>query len=228
MLPTMLPGDYLFVSKWNYGYSRFSFPGRIPSFDGRVFATLPERGDIVVFKRPDAIGADWVKRVVGLPGETIEVRGGILVINGRPVTRTNRNPVTLAASPSVPCRAPYGALQARMNVAGDDVCRYRAFHETLPNGRRYTILDQIDSGPGDRFGPKRVPPNHVFLMGDNRDDSSDSRFTLAEGGIGAVPLDRLVGRATIIFWSTDGTAHYSKPWTWISALRGARIGQGYR
>lgn len=227
MLPTMLPGDYLFVTKWNYGYSRFSFPGRIPPFDGQIFKRLPERGDIVIFKRPDAIGADWVKRVIGLPGDTIEVRGGTLILNGEPVLHQAREPVTIPASPNVPCRAAPGGVRDVIEVAGKPVCRYRAFDETLPNGRRYIVLDQIDSGPGDMYGPRVVPSGHVFLMGDNRDDSADSRFALSAGGIGVVPLDRLVGRATYAFWSTDGTANLVKPWTWFTALRADRLGQGY-
>ncbi|MEO8619039.1 MAG: signal peptidase I [Sphingomicrobium sp.] len=227
MVPTMLPGDYLFVTKWNYGFSRFSFPGNFPPFEGRILNHIPERGDIVVFKRPDAIGADWVKRVVGLPGDTIELRGGAVVLNGKPIPRQARAAVTIPASPNVPCRAAPGAVRDTIEVAGKRICRYRAFNETLPNGRRYTVLDQLDSGPGDWFGPKVVPTGHVFLMGDNRDDSADSRFGLAAGGIGIVPVDRLVGRAAFAFWSTDGTADLVKPWTWITALRTDRLGLGY-
>ncbi len=227
MVPTMLPGDYLFVTKFNYGFSRFSFPGRIPSFEGRILNRLPNRGEIVIFKRPDAVGADWVKRVIGLPGDTVEVRGGTLVLNGKPVPRQPRDAVTIPASPNVPCRTAPGAVRDVIEVAGKPVCRYRAFDEILPNGRRYTILDQIDSGPGDWFGPKVVPAGHVFLMGDNRDDSADGRFSIAAGGIGIVPTDRLVGRAAFAFWSTDGTANLVMPWTWFTALRTDRLGQWY-
>jgi signal peptidase I len=217
MMPTMLPGDYLFVSKWPYGYSRFSFPGQIPAFDGRYLQRVPERGDVVVFKRPGPESTDWVKRVIGLPGDRIALRGGVLFINGKQVARKSRGDLTLPASRNIPCGIDEAAT-----------CRYPAFVETLPNGRSYVTLDQTPFAPRDNFGTVTVPPDHLFLLGDNRDDSSDSRFALAEGGIGMVPLDRLVGRAAFSFWSTDGSASYVKPWTWFSALRADRIGQGFQ
>jgi signal peptidase I len=111
-------------------------------------------------------------------------------------------------------------------VGDDAYCLYPAFRETLPNGPSFTTLDQVAS-PSDDFGPVKVPAGHVFLMGDNRDDSADSRFQPFEGGIGMVPTDRLIGRALFTFWSTDGSASYLKPWTWFSALRTNRVGNGY-
>lgn len=218
MLPTMAIGDYLFVWKWPYGYSRFSFPGQIPSFDGRVADSLPERGDVVIFKRPDAEGADWVKRVIGLPGDTVAVSGGVLILNGRPVPKQSIGTISMKVSPNSPCRFTPGA----------DPCPYPAYRETLPNGRSYVTLDQIRGGPADDFAPKLVPAGQLFLMGDNRDDSLDSRFSLDEGGVGLVPADRLVGRAVVAFWSTDGSASYWQPWTWFSALRWDRIGTSYQ
>lgn len=218
MLPTMAIGDYLFVSKWPYGFSRFSFPGQIPSFDGRLAGGLPKRGDVVIFKRPDAEGADWVKRVIGLPGDTVAMSGGVLILNGRPVPRQRIGTITQPISPNSPCR---------FNPVANP-CPYPAYRETLPNGRSYITLDQIDGGPGDDFAPKQVPAGQLFLMGDNRDDSLDSRFSLDEGGVGLVPADRLVGRAAVAFWSTDGSADYWKPWTWFSALRWGRIGTSYQ
>ena len=217
MMPTMLPGDYLFVSKWPYGYSRFSFPAQFPSFEGRVLQRVPERGDVVIFKRPDAEAADWVKRVIGLPGDQIMLRQGKMFINGRAVVRDSRGIAALPASRNIPC-----------GIDGTSTCRYPAYQETLPNGRSYMTFDRNQSAPGDNFGPVAVPAGHVFLLGDNRDDSADSRFSLADGGIGMVPLDRLVGRAAFAFWSTDGSADYWKPWTWFSALRGDRVGQEFQ
>lgn len=217
MMPTMLPGDYLFVSKWPYGYSRFSFPGQFPSFDGRVFQQLPERGDIVVFKRPGPEATDWVKRVIGLPGDRVAVQSGQIILNGRAIMRQAHGEITLSASPNIRC-----------GIDETVTCRYPAFVETLPNGRSYVTLDHAPYAPRDNFVAVTVPPGHLFLLGDNRDDSSDSRFTLAEGGIGMVPIDHLVGRAAFAFWSTDGNASYWKPWTWFSALRSDRIGQGFQ
>ena len=218
MLPTMAIGDYLFVSKWPYGVSRFSFPGQIPSFSGRIFGNLPERGDVVIFKRPDAIGADWVKRVIGLPGDTVAMRGGVLILNGRAVPKQNVGSVDMRISPNSPCRL----------AASSPSCPYPAYRDTLPNGRAYLTLDQVQGGPGDEFAPITIPADRLFLMGDNRDDSLDSRFTLDQGGVGLVPVDRLVGRAAFAVWSTDGSASYWKPWTWISALRFNRIGTSYQ
>ena len=218
MLPTMAIGDYLFVSKWPYGFSRFSFPGQIPSFSGRLFDHLPERGDVVVFKRPDAQGADWVKRVIGLPGDSVAMRGGVLTLNGQPVRKQSAGTLALTVTPNSPCRPNPSATP----------CPYSAFRETLPGGRSYLTFDQIAGGPGDDAGPVTVPAGRLFLMGDNRDDSLDSRFTLEQGGVGLVPTDRLVGRAAVAFWSTDGSASYWKPWTWFTALRTDRIGTSYR
>jgi signal peptidase I len=217
MMPTMLPGDYLFVSKWPYGYSRFSFPAQFPSFDGRIFERVPERGDIVVFKQPGPDTTDWVKRVIGLPGDRIAVRGGVVFLNDKAIARAARGDIALPPSANIPC-----------GIDETAPCRYPAFVETLPNGRSYVTFDQTLYAPRDNFGTVTVPQGHLFLLGDNRDDSMDSRFTLAEGGIGMVPLDHLVGRAAFAFWSTDGNASYWKPWTWFSALRTDRIGQGFQ
>ncbi len=224
MLPTMAIGDYLFVSKWPYGFSRYSFPLQFPSFEGRVLGRLPERGDVVIFKRPDAVGADWVKRVIGLPGDTVSVSGGNVFLNGKAVPRQSVGNVTLASSPNSPCRAAPGAFLQQSRGS----CDYPAFRETLPGGRSYLTFDQVQGGPGDNRATVTVPAGQLFLMGDNRDDSLDSRFTLDEGGIGLVPVDRLVGRAAFAFWSTDGSASYWKPWTWFSALRFDRIGTSYQ
>ena len=126
-----------------------------------------------------------------------------------------------------PCRVVPPAPPVQVEHSGQSFCAYRASLETLPGGPSYTILDEVDHGPGDDFAPVPVPEGHVFLMGDNRDDSLDSRFPSFQGGIGMVPLDHMIGRALVTFWSTDGSASYAKPWTWFTALRASRIGNGY-
>ena len=219
MLPTLFIGDYVLVAKWPYGYSRYSFPLGIPSFDGRILADLPERGDVVVFRAPD--GADFIKRVVGLPGDTIAVQGGMLLLNGRAIPREPEGFVEIPITANSPCRVVSGATPM---VSGDGACRYPAFSETLPDGTSWPVIDQVDNPRADDVAPLVVPEGHVFLMGDNRDDSLDSRFSPIEGGIGFVPLENLIGRGMFIFWSTDGSAEYLKPWTWFTALRTDRIG----
>ena len=223
MLPTLLIGDYLVAAKWPYGYSRFSFPLQIPPIQGRIPEALPDRGDVVVFRPPGQEGTDFVKRVIALPGDTVELRGGTLLLNGQPIRKERVQPFAMAISFNSPCRAAPGGAAPVVRSPEGDTCLYPAFRETLPGGRSYTVLDQI-AGPADDFPAVSVPAGHLFLMGDNRDDSMDSRFGTAEGGIGFVPLENIVGRATMIFWSTDGSASYVKPWTWFSALRASRIG----
>ena len=227
MLPTMAIGDYLFVAKWPYGYSRYSFPFQLPSFDGRILSGMPQRGDVVIFQKPGE-DADWVKRVIGLPGDTIAAEDGRLFINGRLVPRTGEGTIGVPVSPNSPCRVATGATADIVEANGEALCRYPVFRERLPDGRNWLVLDQVDDPRGDHFGPVRVPAGHLFLMGDNRDDSRDSRFSLAEGGIGFVPVDHLIGKAAFAFWSTDGSASYWQPWTWFSALRAERIGEDYR
>jgi len=237
MMPNLLVGDYLFVSKWSYGYSRYSFPFHPINFSGRLLGGTPERGDVVVFRHPTT-GDDWVKRVIGLPGDTIEVRDGQVILNGQPVPRERMDPFDLPVSPNSPCRP---ADSAVLNAARSDIvvrqdvradgthCLYPRFRETLPGGRSYEVLDQGDS-PGDNFAvgePITVPPGHLFMMGDNRDDSLDSRFSTQQHGVGYLPIDNALGRATIGFWSTDGSAEWIKPWTWFTAARWGRLGQTY-
>jgi signal peptidase I len=219
MLPTLYIGDYLFTAKWPYGYSRFSFPFAFPSLHGRILGHLPARGDVVVFRHPTE-DADLIKRVIGLPGDTIALRNGRVILNGRLLAEQPLPPVRIPVTPNSPCKE-----MAQVAVEGD--CRYAATLETLPGGPSFTVLNQVDNGLADNFGPVRVPQGHVFLMGDNRDDSLDSRFPTSVGGVGMVPVDHLIGRALVTFWSTDGSASYLKPWTWFTALRVHRIGNGY-
>jgi len=227
MLPTLYVGDYLLVAKWPYGYSRYSFPFTFPPFEGRILSHLPKRGDVAVF-RPPGSDSDFVKRVIGLPGDTIEVRGGMLVLNGRALPRQELPPFAMPISANSPCKVVPPASPFVTSLAnGQDFCLYPAYRETLPGGPSYAVLDQIDNPRADEFAAVKVPAGHVFMMGDNRDDSLDSRFSPAEGGIGLVPLENLLGRALVTFWSTDGSASYAKPWTWFTALRGSRVGNGY-
>jgi signal peptidase I len=234
MLPTMFIGDYLFVSKWPYGYSSASFPFEFPPFKGRVFGSYPERGDIVVFEGPG--GLDVVKRVIGLPGDTVAVEGGQLVLNAKPVPRRRIDDFLLPITPNSPppliagspCRVmPPAVAMTRPTDDGRTGCVYPAYRETLPNGASYTVLDQTDLGKGDYFGPVTVPEGHIFVMGDNRDDSQDSRYPVIVGGMGFVPIDRVVGRAELAFWSTDGSASWINPLSWFSALRTERLAHDY-
>ncbi|MDQ3143530.1 MAG: signal peptidase I [Pseudomonadota bacterium] len=225
MLPAMYIGDYLFVHKWPYGYSRFSFPLQIPSFEGRIFSDLPERGDIVVFRQPGQEDNDFIKRVIGLPGDTVAVQGGTVILNGRPLQRQSEGMVQVPISANSPCRVVDGAVPMVRDAAGGGrTCLYPAYRETLTEGPSYLTIDQVDTPRSDDVAPTAIPAGHLFLMGDNRDDSLDSRYSPYEGGVGLVPLENLVGRASARFWSTDGSAEWSKPWTWFSALRGERIG----
>ena len=227
MLPTLYIGDYLAVTKWPYGYSRYSFPFGLPAFEGRVFGRLPARGDVVVFRHPSE-NSDLIKRVIGLPGDTVEVRSGRIILNGRAVPQQSLPPQKIAITENSPCRTVPPAAPSIVTVGTQGYCLYRAALETLPEGPSYTVLDQNEQGPADNYGPTTVPADHVFLMGDNRDDSLDSRYDAFQGGIGLVPTQNLIGRASVTFWSTDGRASYFMPWTWFSSLRGSRIGNGYQ
>jgi signal peptidase I len=228
MLPRMMIGDYLFVAKWPWGFSRHSFPFGLASFEGRILEALPARGDIAVFRYPGPGGEDYVKRVVALPGDTVEMRGGTLHLNGEEVPRHRIADYLMPITPNSPCRAVIPEAARPVEGEGGRLyCAYARYRETLPGGRSYDILDQFD-GPADDFAPATVPEGHVFVMGDNRDDSEDSRVPIALGGVGMLPVENLVGRAMITFFSTDGSAEWLKPWTWATAARWDRIGRTYR
>jgi signal peptidase I len=226
MLPTLYIGDYIIVGKWPYGYSRYSFPFGFPAFKGRVFGHSADRGDVIVFRHPTE-KADLIKRVIGLPGDRIEVRGGRIILNGQIVPRTALAPVTVPLSTNSPCRTIPPAVPRIIRSARGPSCAYAAYLETLPGGPSFTTLDQVQHSPADDFAETIVPPGHLFLMGDNRDDSLDSRYAAMDGGIGMVPMDNVIGRALFTFWSTNGDASWLKPWTWWPDSRPNRIGNGY-
>src|SRR3954451_14565082 len=163
MLPTLYIGDYLAVAKWPYGYSRYSFPLGVPAFEGRIFGRLPSRGDVVVFRHP-AEDSDLIKRVIGLPGDTVEVRQGRLILNGREVPRRPLPPARVPVTANSPCRTVPPAAPTVVVASGTPTCVYRAYLETLPGGPSYTVLDQVDQAPADDFAAVRVTPGHVFLM----------------------------------------------------------------
>jgi signal peptidase I len=224
MLPRLLIGDYLFVSKWNYGYSRWSLPAGVPLIPGRIFGSTPTRGDVVVFRAPEVLDHDVIKRVIGLPGETVQMRQGTVYLNGKAIPKQRMADFTIPLTANFnaeKCGAPYVDV-----VANVQICRYPRFRETLPGGRSYEVLDQAQLPDRDDTGLYTIPAGHIFVMGDNRDDSGDSRFP-APSGMGYVPLENVEGKAVVNFFSTDGDAEWLKPWTWVSAARWSRIGEGF-
>jgi signal peptidase I len=206
MIPTLLVGDYLFVSKYSYDYSRYSFPFGPNLFSGRIWAKEPNRGDVVVFKLPRDNETDYIKRVIGLPGDEIQMIHGVLHINGEAVKKERVDDFVM--------RDPAGRER--------HMARYM---ETLPNGVTYPVLDLINEGIGDNTEVYKVPEGHFFMMGDNRDNSTDSRF-LSE--VGYVPFENLVGRAQIIFFSIDEDASFWQIWKWPTDVRWSRILEAVR
>ena len=224
MLPRLMVGDYLVVAKWPYGFSRHSLPLSVPLIPGRVLASLPERGDVAVFKAPPGNNVDYIKRVIGLPGDRVQMRSGQLFLNGKAIPKVRMPDLVVPVSPNTRCIAPEFEHQAPDGTA---TCHYPRFAETLPSGRRYAVLD-LGETAADTSEVFVVPEGHVFMMGDNRDNSLDSRFPAEEGGgIGFVPVSNLVGRATISVFSTDGSSNWLLPWTWVTAARWGRIGDGF-
>ncbi|MFA7601767.1 MAG: signal peptidase I [Novosphingobium sp.] len=227
MLPRLQNGDYLLAAKWPYGFSSYSLPFSLPLIPGRVFAQEPQRGDVVIFKAPPTNSDDYIKRVIGLPGDQIQMIDGQLHINGKAVARERVADFEIAVSPNTGCYAPVFEHANRYEATRPDgkrVCRYPQFKETLPNGKSYFVLD-LERTAQDNTPVFVVPQDSLFLMGDNRDNSLDSRFpAFPRQGIGIVPQATLVGRATIVMFSTDGSAEWLKPWTWFTAARWDRIG----
>ncbi|AKH41790.1 signal peptidase I [Altererythrobacter atlanticus] len=222
MMPDLLEGDFLFAAKWPYGYSQASMPFDIQLWSGRIPDGIPDRGDVVIFKHP-VDRADYVKRVIGLPGDQIQMIAGVVHINGQAVKKERIEDLVIHTSTSEGCRVnEFTERQAD----GGFICSYPQFRETLPGGETYNVLD-FGITPKDTTDPVIVPDDMLFMMGDNRDNSMDSRYpAVPGGGVGLVPVENVVGRAGFIFFSTDGTASWFKPWTWFTAARWSRIGNG--
>ncbi|MBO9576140.1 MAG: signal peptidase I [Sphingobium sp.] len=234
MQPRLLIGDYLLVAKWPYGYSRYSFWGDWPAFRGRLLGRTPERGDVVVFASPANPKEDWIKRVIGLPGDRVQMREGVLYLNGLAVPKKRVADLLIPVTPNMIDASnregtPSPCYQSDFEVkgpSGQRMCRYPRFRETLPNGKSYDVLDLYMSTE-DNTQVFAVPEGQLFVMGDNRDRSADSRFSRERGGVAFLPQDHLVGRAMVSFFATDGSADWKRPWTIFSAARTDRIGEGF-
>ncbi|MEM9964865.1 MAG: signal peptidase I [Asticcacaulis sp.] len=192
MEPNLYEGDYIVVSKWNYGYSKHSIQFSPPVFEGRIFAKQAERGDIVVFKLPRDNKTDYIKRVIGVPGDKVQMRNGQLFLNDEVVPLIDQGPVL----------EKYGNAYATVQ------------QESL-NGKNHQIQDLRNDTQGDNTEAFIVPENHYFVMGDNRDDSADSRFPVYADGVGFVPAENLEGKASMILLSWNRGASLWKPWTWL-------------
>lgn len=198
MLPGLMRGDYLIAAKWPYGWSRWSLPFDAPLIGGTWAAKLPERGDVAIFRHP-ATHTEYIKRVIGLPGDTVALRGGLLTLNGEQVPQRRVEDLRLPVEAGVACG--WGAARDQ-DANGVEVCRYARHRETLPSGRSYAVLD-FGRTPQDDFGPVTVPADHIFMLGDNRDNSQDSRFPVRpRGGVDMVPVNLLVGRFEAVLFST--------------------------
>jgi len=225
MMPGLLVGDQLVVSKFPYGWS-FVSPSfhLMPPMAGRLFGSLPERGDVVITEPPGR-REDWIKRVIGLPGDRIEMRNGTPIINGIPVKRSAKVMRAIPVDTGEPCIDPKYSLYRSVAADGTVTCALPVVRETLPNGRSYDTLDVVDDPSVDEYPAITVPANHVFLMGDNRDNSADSRVSASLGGLGGpVPWENIGGRAEFISFSLDGSQSWWNPLSWFGALRSGRAG----
>ena len=222
MMPNLLVGDRLVVTKYPYGFNWSSVSFHLlPRGDWRAMGSTPEYGDIVIPVHPER-SEDYIKRVVGRPGDTIEVRGGQIILNGKPVPQEMEPALDLPYDINNDCSEL--EFEVVRKADGTEACRVPVFRETMPNGATYLVIDSIENQPLDDFGPITVPRDAVFVMGDNRDHSADSRAPTSPfgGGLGGpVPLSNIGGRAEFITFSLDGTANWN-PFSWWGALRDGR------
>jgi len=228
MMPNLLVGDRLVVSKYPYGWSWVSVSFHLlPPMKGRIMGSTPEYGDIVIATPPGG-NSDYIKRVIGRPGDTIEVRSGRVILNGEEVVRAVQPNMLLPVDLNSPCNASDFPMLKMRGADGKFYCELPIIRETLPNGVSYNTIDLGPDYPLDNYGPYKVPAGHVFLMGDNRDRSADSRASLDELGLGgAVPLENIGGRAEIVTFSLDGSTGWN-PMSWWQSLRGDRAGTSLR
>jgi len=226
MMPNLLTGDRLVVTKYPFGWSWVSPSFHVlPHWQGRLLGKMPVRGDVVIVTPPGG-SEDYIKRVIGLPGDTVELRDGRLILNGRPVKAETRPPVMIPIDANSPCSMNQ-FWDRQVETEQGAFCRLPIVRETLPNGVSYNTIDDGRS-EGDDFGPIRIPADQVFLMGDNRDHSADSRFSLANQGLGGpVPWENIGGRAEFITFSLNGTTSLN-PLTWLPGFREGRAGTSLR
>lgn len=228
MLPGLEVGDRLVVTKFPYGWSYVSPSFHIlPFIHGRLFGHMPERGDIVIITPPGS-KEDYIKRVIGLPGDRLEVRQGVVILNGQPVRRAAVVQRRIPVDANAPCNdSDYPG--AKIRAGGKDWCQLPVVRETLPNGRSYDTIDLGYDWRVDDYPALTIPAGHVFVMGDNRDRSADSRVSIADRGLGGpVPWENLGGRAEFITFSLDGSSSWWNPLSWLTALRGGRAGTSLR